>query len=67
LAPIVINEVTVIGSRCGPFGPAIEALRTRKVDVRPLVAATFPIEDGVAAIDCAAEKGTLKVLLRFDS
>ena len=65
LAPLVINEITVVGSRCGPFPPAIEALRARQVDVRPLIAATYPIEDGLAAIHCASEKGSLKVLLRF--
>ena len=65
LAPLVINEITVIGSRCGPFPPALQALRARKVDVRPLISAAYPIEEGVAAMHCAAQKGALKVLLRF--
>ena len=65
LAPLVINEITVIGSRCGPFPPALDALRTRSVDVRPLIAATYPIEEGVAAVQHAARKGTLKIILRF--
>jgi threonine dehydrogenase-like Zn-dependent dehydrogenase len=66
LVPIVINEITVVGSRCGPFPPAFESLRTRKVDVRPLITATFPIEKGLTAMRRAAQKGILKILLRFD-
>jgi threonine dehydrogenase-like Zn-dependent dehydrogenase len=65
LAPLVINEITVIGSRCGPFPPALQALRARRVDVRPLISAAYPIKEGVAAMHCAAQKGALKVLLRF--
>ncbi|MCS7002095.1 MAG: zinc-binding dehydrogenase, partial [Dehalococcoidia bacterium] len=64
LAPIVIDEITVVGSRCGPFAPAIRALADGQVDVRPLIAATVPLADAVAAFALAAQADTLKVLLR---
>ena len=64
LAPIVIDEITVVGSRCGPFEPALRALADGRVDVRPLVSATYGLDEGVEAFARAAEPGTLKVLLR---
>ncbi|NLC55997.1 MAG: alcohol dehydrogenase catalytic domain-containing protein [Armatimonadetes bacterium] len=63
LAPLVVDEVTVVGSRCGPFAPALRALAERKVDVRPLIAACYPLSDGVAALEHAGRPGVLKVLL----
>lgn len=62
-APIVIHEVTVVGSRCGPFPPALAALEAGTVRVAPLVAATYPLAEGVAAFAHAARPGVLKVLL----
>ena len=64
LAPLVINEVTVVGSRCGRFEPAIEALASGAVDPRPMISATYALADGLAAFERAASPGTLKVLLR---
>ncbi len=64
LAPIVIDEIRVQGSRCGPFAPAIRALSQRKVDVRPLVSAQYSLGDGLEAFECAAQPGVLKVLVR---
>lgn len=66
LAPLVIDEITVVGSRCGPFVPAIEALAAGTVDVRPMVAARYPLEDGVAALSAAGERGALKVLITME-
>jgi threonine dehydrogenase-like Zn-dependent dehydrogenase len=63
LAPLVINEITVVGSRCGPFAPAIAALAQGDVDVRPLIAARRSLEDAVDALALAREPGQLKVLL----
>jgi threonine dehydrogenase-like Zn-dependent dehydrogenase len=65
LAPIVIDEVRVIGSRCGPFPRAIDALSTRKIDVRPLIGAEFALDDAETAFHAAAEKGARKVLLHI--
>jgi len=64
LAPVVIDEITVVGSRCGPFPPALRALAERRVDVDPLVSAVYPLAEGCAAFARAAEPATLKVLLR---
>jgi threonine dehydrogenase-like Zn-dependent dehydrogenase len=64
LAPIVIDEIRVQGSRCGPFAPALRALSQRTVDVRPLISARYSLDDGVAAFEYAAKPGVLKVLVR---
>ena len=63
LAPLVINEITVIGSRCGPFPVAIRALAGGEVDVAPLVSGEFPLAEGPAALKAAADPQNLKVLL----
>jgi threonine dehydrogenase-like Zn-dependent dehydrogenase len=63
-APVVVNEISIIGSRCGRFAPALELLRRGAVDVESLVAAVFPLADGVNALRRASEAGVLKVLLR---
>lgn len=64
LAPLVINEITVIGSRCGLFPPALQALADRSVDVTPLIDAKFPLSGGLDALAHAARPGIRKVLLR---
>ncbi len=63
---IVIDEITLMGSRCGPFGPAIAALEEGRIDVRPFIAAVYPLEDGVAAVREAARPGVLKVLISMN-
>jgi alcohol dehydrogenase len=63
LASLVINEVTVVGSRCGPFRPALDALASGRVAVAPLVDAVYPLDDAPAAFARAAEPGVLKVLV----
>jgi threonine dehydrogenase-like Zn-dependent dehydrogenase len=63
LAPLVVAEQRLVGSRCGRFAPALAALARGEVDVRPLIAARFALEDGVAAFRRAGASGTLKVLL----
>jgi threonine dehydrogenase-like Zn-dependent dehydrogenase len=64
LAPLVINEISVVGSRCGLFPPALRALTDETVAVTPLIDATFPLGDGPAALEHAARRGVRKVLLR---
>lgn len=63
LAPIVVDEVTVVGSRCGPFDRALDALANGLIDVRPLIADRFSLSDGLHALERAAAPGVLKVLL----
>ncbi len=61
----VVNEVRVLGSRCGPFRPALEALALGTVDVRPLISESFPLDDGPAAITRAEDPDVMKVLLHI--
>ena len=63
LSRVVVDEVVVAGSRCGPFLPALRLLEQRLVDVEPLIHSTFPLSDGLAAFEQAAAPGVLKVLL----
>lgn len=63
LSPVVINEIRVIGSRCGPFAPAIALLAARRVKVEPLIDGEFPLSRGVEAFAAAGRAGALKVLL----
>ncbi len=65
LNQVVINEISIIGSRCGPFPPAIEALERKSVAVNPLISRTFPLEEGVAALAYALQRGVLKVVLKM--
>jgi len=64
LAPLVINEVTVIGSRCGPFAPALEALEKKSVAVTPLIEKVYALSSGVEAVSHAGRPGARKILLR---
>ncbi len=63
LAPLVVNEIALFGSRCGRFGPALKALAQGAIDPRPLITATFALSDGRAALKAAACPEHLKVLL----
>ena len=62
-ARVVVEEVRVIGSRCGRFAPALDLLARRTVDLSALVSDVVPLERGVAALEQAAAPGVLKVLL----
>jgi threonine dehydrogenase-like Zn-dependent dehydrogenase len=64
LAPIVIDEIRVQGSRCGPFAPALRALSQKLVDVHPLISARYPLDKGLTAFGYATHKGVLKVLVQ---
>ena len=64
LAPIVINEINVIGSRCGLFGAALDALEAKQISVTPLIEKIYPLSNGVDALDHAAKRGAKKILLR---
>jgi threonine dehydrogenase-like Zn-dependent dehydrogenase len=63
-ARIVVDEISVVGSRCGRFAPALELLARDAVDVASLVSEEFSLADGVRAMHRATESGVLKVLLR---
>jgi threonine dehydrogenase-like Zn-dependent dehydrogenase len=63
LAPVVINEITVLGSRCGRFAPALDALVSGKLDPRPLIDGTYSLDEGIEAFDVAANPLNFKILL----
>ena len=62
-APVIVNEITLVGSRCGRFEPALKLLKAGKVKVAPMISARYPLSEAPAAFAHAATKGTLKVLL----
>ena len=65
LAPIVINEITVLGSRCGQFPPALNLLAKHRIDFKPFIAAVYSIDDAIEAFEANKSKETLKVLIKF--
>jgi alcohol dehydrogenase len=62
--PVAVKELTVIGSRCGPFPRALALLSMRRADPRPLISRVFPLKDAEKAIRHAQRSGVMKVLLR---
>jgi threonine dehydrogenase-like Zn-dependent dehydrogenase len=64
MSSIVVDEITIVGSRCGPFAPALRLLAAKKIDVRPLIEATYPLDDALAAFAHAQRPGTLKCIIR---
>jgi alcohol dehydrogenase len=63
LTRVVVDEIRVIGSRCGPFPSALRLLASHRVDVESLIAARYPLDDALNAFEHAARPGMLKVLL----
>jgi threonine dehydrogenase-like Zn-dependent dehydrogenase len=61
---IVVDEITLVGSRCGPFAPAIELLAAEKIDVRSMIHAIYPLDRALEAFEHAQRPGTLKILVR---
>ncbi|HYA17193.1 MAG TPA: alcohol dehydrogenase catalytic domain-containing protein [Bryobacteraceae bacterium] len=62
-APVIVNEITLVGSRCGRFEPALALLESRKIDVEAMISERMPLRDAAQAFARAAERGVLKVLL----
>jgi threonine dehydrogenase-like Zn-dependent dehydrogenase len=65
MSSLVVDEITLIGSRCGPFGLALELLAQEKVDVQSLIHERYSLADGLIAFERAQTKGVLKVLLEM--
>src|SRR3954452_20609807 len=66
LAPLVVDEINVVGSRCGPFREAVRALAEKRIDVASLIHRRMRIEQGVEAMEYAARPGVLKVLISME-
>jgi threonine dehydrogenase-like Zn-dependent dehydrogenase len=64
---LVVDEITLVGSRCGPFPPAIRLLAGGAIDVDPLLHARYPLEQALAAFEHARRPGVLKVLLDMET
>lgn len=67
LTPLVVNEITVLGSRCGPFDEALSMLARRDVDVAGLITARMPLAEAVGAFEASAQPDHIKVLLTIGS
>jgi len=63
LTPVVVDEVTLIGSRCGPFAKALDLLASGRLDLKPLISRVMPLEQGPQAMKQAGERETLKIIL----
>jgi threonine dehydrogenase-like Zn-dependent dehydrogenase len=63
-ARFVVDEIAIVGSRCGRFQPAIDLLRKGAIDIDSLISEEYPLSRGVYAMERAGKKGVLKVLLR---
>lgn len=66
LADIVIREITILGSRCGPFPPSLRLLEHHLIDVEPMIHARYALADGLTAMEQATRRGILKVMLHMD-
>jgi alcohol dehydrogenase len=66
LSQIVVDEIKIVGSRCGPFPAALRLLEQGLVEVEPLIEAIYPLDEVLAAFEHAAQRGALKVLIRPD-
>jgi threonine dehydrogenase-like Zn-dependent dehydrogenase len=66
LTAIVVDEITLIGSRCGPFEPAIRLLANQQIDVESMIQARYTLDDGLAAFERAALRETLKVIITMN-
>ncbi|MBI4733124.1 MAG: alcohol dehydrogenase catalytic domain-containing protein [Chloroflexi bacterium] len=64
-SPFVVDEITIVGSRCGPFAPALQMLEKKEVDPAALIAKRFPLSAALEAYETAKQPGTLKVLLEM--
>ena len=65
LAPIVIDEITVLGSRCGQFPPALRLLKNKRIDFTPFISKTYSIDDAIEAFEANKAKDTLKILIKI--
>ena len=63
---VVVEEITIVGSRCGMFAPALNLLKEKKVCIENLISEEFPLSGGIRAMEKASQKGVMKVLLKND-
>lgn len=66
LAPIVIDEITVLGSRCGQFGPALRLLKNNRIDFKPFISGIYSIDDAIEAFEANKSKESIKILIKMN-
>jgi len=64
-APIVVDEITILGSRCGQFAPALRLLEQNRINFKPLITDVYNIDDAVEAFEKNKDKSSIKVLIKF--
>ncbi len=64
LTPLVVNEITLVGCRCGTFGEALSALARKEIDVLGMISRQMPLADGVKALEASAQSDNIKILLQ---
>ena len=65
LAPIVIDEITVLGSRCGQFPPALRLLKNHRIDFTPFISGIYSIDDAIEAFEANKSKESIKILIKI--
>lgn len=65
ISALVVDEISLVGSRCGPFAPALRLLAAGQIEVSPLIDARFPLRQGLEAMERARQPGSLKVMLEI--
>ena len=65
LAPIVIDEITVLGSRCGQFPPALRLLENQRINFKPFITKTYSIDDALEAFEANKAKDSIKILIKI--
>lgn len=65
LAPIVINEITVLGSRCGQFAPALRLLKNERIDFKPFISKIYSIDNAIEGFEANKAKDSIKIILKF--
>ena len=63
-APVIVNEITLVGSRCGRFEPALNLLAANRIHVSEMISEEFPLSEAPRAFERATRQGVMKVLLR---
>lgn len=64
-APIVVDEITILGSRCGQFAPALRLLEQKRIDFKPLITDVYSVDNAIEAFEKNKEKSSIKVLIKF--
>ncbi len=65
LTPLVVNEITLLGSRCGPFGEALSALARKQIDVSEMITRKLPLAEATRALELAADADQIKVVIDY--